>query len=83
MLMMKWIILTMLEKQKEEAHNRQWKISLRWKVLQVLGAILIALGLFVDWSPPQEANLPDTASFFVILGVLIMATGFLLALRRE
>ena len=73
----------MLEKQKEEAHNRQRKISLRWKVLQVLGAILIALGLLVDWSPPQGANLPDTASFFVILGVLIMATGFLLALRRE
>jgi len=73
----------MLERQQAEAHNTEWKISLRWKGLQVLGAILIALGIFVDWSPPQEANLPDTASFFVIVGVLIMATGFLLTLRRK
>jgi hypothetical protein len=83
MLMVDRIILAMLNKQREEAHKTEWKISLRCKVLQVLGAILIALGLFIDWSPPQEANLPDTASFFVIVGVLIMATGFLLALRRE
>lgn len=83
MLMVDRGILAMLEKQRDETHNTESKISLRWKVLQVLGAILIALGLFVDWSPPQEANLPDTASFFVIVGVLIMATGFLLVLRRE
>lgn len=73
----------MLEKQREEAHDTERKISLRWKALQVLGAILMALGLFIDWSPPQEAHLPDTASFFVIVGVLVMTTGFLLALRRE
>ncbi|MBX3301674.1 MAG: LPXTG cell wall anchor domain-containing protein [Nitrospira sp.] len=52
-------------------------------MLQVLGAILMALGLFIDWPPPQEANLPDTASFFLIVGALIMTAGFLLALRRE
>ncbi len=73
----------MLEKQREEARDTERKISLRWKVLQVLGAILIALGLFIDWSPPQEANLPDTASFFVIVGTLVMIAGFLLAFRRE
>lgn len=73
----------MLEKQREEAHDTERKISLRWKVLQVLGAILMTLGLFIDWPPPQEANLPDTASFFVIVGLLVMSAGFLLALRRD
>lgn len=73
----------MLEKQREAAQDTERKISLRWKVLQVLGAILMALGLFIDWPPSQEANLPDTASFFLIVGALIMTAGFLLALRRE
>lgn len=73
----------MLGKQREEAHDTKRKISLRWKVLQVMGAILMALGLFIDWPPPQEANLPDTASFLLIVGALIMTAGFLLALRRE
>ena len=73
----------MPEKQREEAHDTERKISLRWKVLQVLGAILMALGFFIDWPPPQEANLPDTTSFFVIVGLLVMSAGFLLALRRD
>lgn len=73
----------MLEKQREEARDTERKISLRWKVLQVLGAIPMALGFFIDWPPPQEANLPDTASFFVIVGLLVMSAGFLLALRRD
>jgi len=83
MLMADLVILAMLGKQRQETHNIEWKISLRWKVLQVLGAILIALGLCIDWSPQPDVNLPDTASFLVIVGVLVMATGFLLALRRK
>lgn len=54
----------MREKQTQEAHETDRKISLRWKVLQVLGGILIGLGLFIDWPAPQEANLPDTSSFW-------------------
>jgi lipid-A-disaccharide synthase-like uncharacterized protein len=73
----------MLGKQREEVHETERKIWLRWKVLQALGAILITLGLWVDWPPSQEADLPDTAAFFLIIGALIMAAGFLLALRRE
>jgi hypothetical protein len=73
----------MLEKQREEAHDTERKISLRWKVLQVLGAILMALGLLIDWPPPQEANLPDTASFLMIVGALLGVAGLLLALLRE
>ncbi|OQW33016.1 MAG: hypothetical protein A4E19_06615 [Nitrospira sp. SG-bin1] len=57
------------------------RISIRWKIMLVLGTILIALGLFVDW-PPQEADLPDTASFLVILGGLLGSAGLLAVLRR-
>ncbi len=73
----------MREKQREEVHETDRKISLRWKVLQVFGGILIGLGLLIDWSAPQETNLPDTSSFLVIVGAVVMAAGLLLALRRE
>jgi len=73
----------MREKQREEVHEADRKISLRWKVLQVLGGILIGLGLLIDWPAPQEADLPDTSSFLVIVGAVVMAAGLLLALRRE
>ena len=73
----------MREKQREEVHETDRKISLRWKVLQVLGGILIGLGLLIDWPAPQEADLPDTSSFLVIVGAVVMAAGLLLALRRE
>lgn len=72
----------MLGKQREEDHDIERKISIRWKVLQVLGAILMALGFFIDWPPSQEANLLDTASFFLIIGALIMSAGLLIVLRR-
>lgn len=58
------------------------RISIRWKVLQALGAVLIAMGLFVDWPPPTEPNLPDTSSFLIILGGLLGAAGFV-AFRHE
>lgn len=73
----------MLEKQRERAHNTERKISLRWKALQVLGTVLMAFGLFIDWPPPQDADLPDTASFLMIIGALLGVVGLLLALRRE
>ena len=73
----------MREKQTEEIHETDRKISLRWKVLQVLGGILIGLGLLIDWPAPQEANQPGTSSFLVIVGALVMTVGLLLALRRE
>jgi hypothetical protein len=73
-----------MERRTEEGSTEpDQRISVRWKVLQVLGAVLIALGLFVDWPPPQEAGLPDTSSFLIILGGLLGAVGFFAALRRE
>jgi hypothetical protein len=68
---------------EERSTETDQRISVRWKVLQALGAVLIALGLFVDWPPPQEASLPDTSSFLIILGGLLGAVGFFAALRRE
>ena len=68
---------------EERSTETDQRISVRWKVLQALGAVLIALGLFVDWPPPQEASLPDTSSFMIILGGLLGAVGFFAALRRE
>ena len=72
----------MSEKKSEKAHETDRRITIRWKGMQALGAILIALGLFVDW-PPTEANLPHTSSFLIMLAGLLGAAGLLAALRRE
>jgi hypothetical protein len=73
----------MSEKKAEESQDAHRRIALRWKVMLTVSAILIALGLFIDWPPPQEATLPDTSSFLIILGGLLGAAGLLTALRRE
>lgn len=58
------------------------RFTLRWKVMLALSAVFIALGMCVDWSPSQDASLPDTSSFLVILGVLLGCAGLLTATRR-
>ena len=73
----------MSEKQSQEAYETDRRTTIRWKGMLALGTILIALGLFIDWPPPQEASLPDTSSFLIILGGLLGAAGLLAALRRE
>ncbi|MBX3331670.1 MAG: hypothetical protein KF722_14775 [Nitrospira sp.] len=73
----------MERKTEERSTETARRLSIRWKVLQALGAILMAMGFFVDWPPPQETNLPDTSSFLIIVGGLLGAAGLLAALRRE
>ena len=73
----------MERKTEEKSTETARRISIRWKVLQALGAILIAMGLVVDWPAPQEASLPDTSSFLIILGGLLGAAGLLAAFRQE
>jgi hypothetical protein len=74
----------MTEKKREaEPRETRWRISIRWKMLQALGVALIALGLFIDWPSPTEANVPDTSSFLVVLGGLLGAVGLLAAFRHE
>jgi hypothetical protein len=73
----------MSEKQSQEAHETDRRITIRWKVMLAFGTVLITLGLFVDWPGPQEANVPNTSSFLIILGGLLGAVGLLTALRGE
>jgi hypothetical protein len=73
----------MLRETEEQSLKTARRISIRCKTLQALGAVLIAVGLLVDWPPPQAANIPDTSSFLIILGGLIGAAGLLAAFRRE
>lgn len=73
----------MSEKQSREAHEADRQITIRWKVMLALSIVLIALGLFVEWPPPQETSVPNTSSFLIILGGLLGAVGLLTALRGE
>mgnify|MGYP003558938833 FL=1 len=71
----------MSEKQSQKNHETDRRITIRWKGMLALSIIFIALGLFVDWPPPQEASVPNTSSFLIILGGLLGAVGLLTALR--
>ncbi|MEK6586608.1 MAG: hypothetical protein AABZ24_09685 [Nitrospirota bacterium] len=73
----------MSEKQSREAHETDRRITIRWKGMLALGTALIALGLFVEWPPPQEASVPTTSSFLIILGGLLGAVGLLTVLREK
>jgi hypothetical protein len=67
---------------QEDAAKSNHRFTLRWKVMLALSAIFITLGMCVDWSPSQDAGLPDTSSFLVILGILLGFAGLLTATRR-
>ena len=67
--------------QEDTVENNQ-RVTQRWKVMLALSTILIAIGICVDWSPPQDTSLPDTSSFLVILGVLLGFAVLLAATRR-
>lgn len=67
---------------REDAAESTHHLRLRWKVMLALGTSLILLGLCIDWAPPQEAGLPDTSSFLVILGMLLSLVALLTAIRR-
>jgi hypothetical protein len=73
----------MSENQPRDAHETDRRIAIRWKGMLALSIVLIALGLFVEWPPPQETRVPNTSSFLIILGGLLGAVGLLTALRGE
>lgn len=58
-------------------------MPLRWKLLLGLGIALIALGLGVDWPPQTDSSLPDTRSFFLLLGGVVGMSGLVIGLRRD
>lgn len=59
------------------------RITLRWRIMKAVGAILIALGVFIDWPPRLDPSLPETSSFLLILGALVGGAGFLAGLQHE
>ncbi|MDH4154729.1 MAG: hypothetical protein OEV01_13160 [Nitrospira sp.] len=67
---------------QEDTAEKHHRLTLRWKVMLTLSTVLIMLGIGIDWSPPQDASLPDTSSFLVILGILLGFGGMLTATRR-
>jgi hypothetical protein len=58
-------------------------MALRWKLLLGLGIALIALGLGVDWPPQTDSSLPDTRSFFLLLGGVVGISGLVIGLKRD
>lgn len=52
-------------------------IALRWKVLQIVGSILIGLAVLIDWGPALDPGLPSTSSFLLILGLLVGGAGWI------
>ena len=58
-------------------------MTLRWKILAGLGASLIVLGFIGDWPPKTDPSLPDTQSFFLFLGGVVLTAGLVIGLRRE
>lgn len=68
------------KKQKAESSDAQAatvsrRLSLRWKVLRVVGAILTALSLMIEWPLPSDPTLPATRSLLLALGVLVFVAG--------
>ncbi|MDH5252644.1 MAG: hypothetical protein OEW25_04895 [Nitrospira sp.] len=58
-------------------------MMLRGKLLVALGALLIALALFVEWPPPSESSLPETKSFLLFLGATVGMAGVIVGFLRE
>ncbi len=58
-------------------------MALRWKLLLGLGTALITLGLGIDWPPQTDSSLPNTRSFFLLLGGVIGISGLVIGLTRN
>ena len=58
-------------------------MALRSKLLLCLGIALIALGLGVDWPPQIDSSLPNTKSFFLLLGGVVGISGLVIGLMRN
>jgi polyferredoxin len=52
------------------------RLSRRWKLLQVLGAALIALAGLTDRWHLSDPTVPVTPWFFVTLGLIVFISGF-------
>jgi len=53
------------------------RLSLRWKLLQIVGTVLIALSVFFEWQSSADTSLPQTSSFLLVLGALVLLAGLI------
>ena len=63
------------ESSDEQAAMISRRLSLRWKVLQGVGAALIALSMMVEWPLPSDPSFPATQSLLLVLGLLVFVAG--------
>jgi lipid-A-disaccharide synthase-like uncharacterized protein len=54
------------------------RLSRRWKLLQILGAALIALAGMIDWLHFSDPTVPDAPMLFLVVGIMVFITGFLM-----
>ena len=59
------------------------RLSFRWKVLQGLGAVLVALAVMIYWPTASDPTLPSTRSFLLMLGACVFVAGLLAERRRD
>jgi hypothetical protein len=69
--------------QKEESSEEERvvvsrRLSRRWKLLQVLGAALIALAGLIDWPHFSDPTVPATPLFLLTLGIIVFIAGFVM-----
>ncbi len=53
------------------------RLSLWWKLLQIVGTVLIALSVFIEWPSSADTSLPQTSSFLLVLGALVLLAGLI------
>ena len=58
------------------------RLSLRWKALQALGAVLVAFAVTIDWPPASGPTLPPTRALLLILGACVFGAGIFAERRR-
>lgn len=61
----------------DQAASISRRLSLRCRLLQGVGAVLIALSIFIEWPTPADTSLPQTSSFLLALGVLVLLAGLI------
>jgi hypothetical protein len=63
---------------EEEPAMVSRRLSQRWKLLQVLGAALIALAGLIDWPHYSAPTVPATPLFLLTLGMIVFIVGFVM-----
>ena len=66
---------------EEEPAAVSRRLSRRWKLLQVLGATLIALAGLIEWLNVSEPTVPATPEFLLTLGIIVFIAGFVMRRR--